>query len=47
MAEMPTEADQIAATSPKVSLPEVAAEVVSLKVSSTVPRAAVGRTRAR
>jgi hypothetical protein len=32
---------------PKVSLPEVAAAVVSLKVASTAPRAEVGMTRAR
>jgi hypothetical protein len=47
MAEIPTEADHMAAIRPKVSLPEVAEEEVSLKVSRTVPRAAVGRTRAR
>lgn len=47
MAEIPTEADHMAAMRPKVSLPEVAAAVVSLKVSRTVPRASVGRTRAR
>jgi hypothetical protein len=46
MAEMPTEADQMEAMRPKVSLPEVAAAVVSLKVESTVPMAEVGITRA-
>jgi hypothetical protein len=47
MAEMPTEADQMEAMRPKVSLPEEAAAVVSLKVARTVPRAEVGMTRAR
>jgi len=46
MAEIPTEADQIAAISPKVSLPEVAEAVVSLKVASTAPSAEVGMTSA-
>ena len=47
MAETPTEADQTEAMRPKVSLPEEAAAVVSLKVTRTVPRAEVGMTRAR
>src|ERR1700733_1366157 len=47
MAEIPTDADQIAAMDPKVSFPEDAAAVVSLNVLSTVPRADVGITRAR
>jgi hypothetical protein len=45
--EKPTEADQIAATRPKVSLPLDALAVVSLKVSRTVPRASCGMTMAR
>src|ERR1035438_7251257 len=47
MAEIPTEADQMAAIVPKVSLSELAAAVVSLKVLSTVPRADLGITSAR
>ena len=47
MAEKPTEADQIAKTSPKVSFPLVAVAVVSLNVSSTVPKAECGMTTAR
>src|ERR1035441_7709253 len=45
--EMPTDADQMAATSPRVTLPEEAAAVVSLKVLRTAPRAEVGITSAR
>jgi len=37
----------MAATSPRVTLPEEAAAVVSLKVLRTVPRAEVGITSAR
>ena len=37
----------MAAIKPKVSLPDVALAVVSLKVVSTMPRAEVGTTRAR
>jgi hypothetical protein len=47
MADIPTEADQMAAISPKVNLPDVAEAVVSLKVASTAPSAEVGITSAR
>jgi hypothetical protein len=47
MAEIPTDADQIAAIDPKVIFPELAAAVVSLKVLRTVARADVGMTSPR
>ena len=47
MAEKPTEADQRAATRPKVILPVVATAAVSLKVSTTMLKAERGMTRAR
>jgi len=47
MAETPTDADHTAAIRPKVSLPELALAVVSLKVVRTMPSAEVGTIRAR
>jgi len=47
MAEKPTEAAQMAAARPKVSLPELEWVVVWLKVSRTIERASCGTTTAR
>ena len=47
MAENPTEADQMAATRPKVTFPVEDAAVVWLKVSRTIPIAEGGMTTDR